>query len=205
MAEENEGGGGGGNFLTRKLGPFPMYIWMGFGLGIALAITSWQGNKKKAAEAAAAASKTNTGTGPGNLSPSTQGIAGSLIPQFVNQVYTNNTPPAAAPTPAAPTPSNPVPVKQGEQLNASVFNTNGWTGDMFGAPWLMTVVQPGESWQDITTRVYDFGAKYSDITDPTAKARIDQVTPFIKQTNEAFTGLGPNGTGPAPGSIVVYR
>ena len=95
MAEENDNprGGGGGNVFTRKLGPLPMWAWMGVGLGGALAFTSWQGNKKKAAEAAAAA---RNGGSPAVPSPSTSalGLSG-LIPQFVNQNYENPGPPVS--------------------------------------------------------------------------------------------------------------
>lgn len=127
---------------------------------------------------------------------------GDVYVNFPNNMPSGPPPNQTPPPPPQQTSTN---TNLREQLNTSVFNTNGWTGDMFGAPWLMTTVNPGESWEDIVTRVYNFGAKYSDITDPEAKKRIDEVTPFIKDTNKAFTGLGPNGTGPAPGSVVFYR
>lgn len=81
MAEE-DGGGGGGNVFTRKIGPLPMWGWMGIALAIALAYYFL--HKKNTASTQAAAA-TNT---PG-------GTDSSLVPQFVNQTYTNVQPPAA--------------------------------------------------------------------------------------------------------------
>lgn len=81
-----------GNVFTRKLGPLPMWAWMGVALLGALLFYLY--NKKK--------------TSAGGTSPSTVdtpgGVDASLVPQFVNQTFVNNTPPSA-PSPAkAPTP-----------------------------------------------------------------------------------------------------
>lgn len=76
--------GGGGNFLTSKLGPLPVWVWAAMGLGFAITYYLWQ---KKAANSTASASNTSTGT--------TGTTNASLIPQFVNQVYANTTPPTA--------------------------------------------------------------------------------------------------------------
>jgi len=88
----------GGNVFTRKLGPLPMWAWMGIALAIALLYYLYKKNT-------AAASSTNTSaaqTAATNNTPG--GVDSSLVPQFVNQTYTNVTPPAApAATPAAAT------------------------------------------------------------------------------------------------------
>lgn len=40
-----------GSFVTRKLGPLPVWAWMGLGLGGALALSSWRSNKVDSAAA----------------------------------------------------------------------------------------------------------------------------------------------------------
>lgn len=83
-------GGGGGNVFTKQIGPLPMWGWMGVALAAALAYFFWHKNKA----AATAASPTNT--------PATTNS--SLIPQFVNQVYTGNAPPVEPPIVGPPGP-----------------------------------------------------------------------------------------------------
>lgn len=90
-------------------------------------------------------------------------------------------------------------------LNSDVFNEVGWSDKAKQAPWTMTVAQPGETWKDITARIYGFAKNYSSITDPAAKSRVDSVSEFIKSTNGKYTGMVPDGTGPTPGAVVVYR
>lgn len=71
-----------GGMFTRKVGPLPVWAWMAVGLVAAIAFYLIQ--KKNAPAASTAAPSTATGT-----------TASSSIPQFVNQVYTNGSPPAA--------------------------------------------------------------------------------------------------------------
>lgn len=87
MQEEPPGGdtGGGGGPFTRKLGPFPLWVWMGLGLAVVLAYANWSKSKKSAATA-------NQGTLP-TAQTASGSTPASLIPQFVNQVYENPTPP----------------------------------------------------------------------------------------------------------------
>jgi nucleoid-associated protein YgaU len=76
--------------LSRKLGPLPMWAWMVIGLAVILGISYW--NSRKSANTAGAPSTTNT----------------SDIPQFVNQVYTNASPPGQpGPTGPAGPPGKP--------------------------------------------------------------------------------------------------
>lgn len=75
-----------GNVFLRKIGPMPMWGWLGVGLAIALAYAYWRKQQAAATTAAAATPTPDTSQ--------------SDIPQFVNQVYTNNMPPV--PGPAGP-------------------------------------------------------------------------------------------------------
>lgn len=80
----NVGGGRLGVF-SRKLGPLPLWAWMAIMTVVAVGWYVFQQKKSSSSSA----SSTPSGT-PSNL-----------IPQFVNQTYTNVTPPAE------PSPSNP--------------------------------------------------------------------------------------------------
>lgn len=206
MAEENDNPGGGGgkpNVFTRKLGPLPMWAWMGIGLGGALAVTSWTKNKRDAA--AAKAGPNTSGTLPSQQTASGSTPA-SLIPQFVNQVYNQETPPTATPPTTTPPPpsTNPVTTFVRTVLNP-IFNEVGWNDKAKQSPWTQVVAQPGESWKDVTARIYGFASNYAAITDPKDKARVDSVAAYLKQTNAQYTGEIPGGYGPTPGSIVTYR
>lgn len=86
-----------------------------------------------------------------------------------------------------------------------VFNEVGWDDKAKQSPWTMTVAQPGESWKDITARIYGFASNYANISDPTAKKRVDDVAAYLAGKNSKYTGTVPDGTGPTPGSVVVYR
>jgi hypothetical protein len=79
--------GGGGNVFTRKLGPLQMWMWM---LIVAFVAVLYHLYSK---------SKSSSSTTSGGSTAGTGGSAGttdqSLVPQFVNQTYTNSTAPAA--------------------------------------------------------------------------------------------------------------
>lgn len=81
----DDGTGQGSSVFTRRLGAFPLWVWMGLGLAGLLVWTDYSKNKKAAAQAQQ------------TTLPTTQTASGSepasLIPQFVNQVYENPTPP----------------------------------------------------------------------------------------------------------------
>lgn len=86
-------GGGGGSVFTRKLGPLPVWAWMGIALGVALAYSLWRKNK------ASATANANTATS----TPADQ------TPPFIIQNYTTFPPGPGAPaqTPTTPTPPSP--------------------------------------------------------------------------------------------------
>jgi hypothetical protein len=86
----SSGGGAFGPF-TQKLGPLPLWAWMGVGLGVALAYYFWKQNKAKASSSTSSGS-TSSGSSSGGTSGGT--ASSSLIPQFVNQVYNEPSPPS---------------------------------------------------------------------------------------------------------------
>jgi Fibronectin type III domain len=81
--------------FMRKLGPLPLWAWMGIGLAVGLAYYLWQKNKS----AAAATSSTTASTGTSGTTDE------SLVPQFVNQTYVQSSPPAAPAVPGPPGPT----------------------------------------------------------------------------------------------------
>jgi hypothetical protein len=84
-----EGPASGGNVFTRKLGPLPMWGWMGILLLVAILYYMWHKNQANASgNTSGASSSPSTVNTPG-------GVDSSLVPQFVNQVYNQETPPPA--------------------------------------------------------------------------------------------------------------
>lgn len=97
--------------FTRKLGPLPLWAWMGIGLAVALGYYYFRSNKASAA----ATQQAGANNAPG-------GVDSSLVPQFVNQVYTNSAPPQPGmPGPTGPTgPAGP-PGAGGSTAQASQY------------------------------------------------------------------------------------
>jgi hypothetical protein len=101
-----ERSGGGGNVFTRKLGPLPMWAWMGIALLVAVGYYLIRKQQSGANNTSGASSSPSTVNTPG-------GVDSSLVPQFVNQTYTNVQPPTApnvtvnntVPTAATPPPT----------------------------------------------------------------------------------------------------
>lgn len=87
MSEQptNAPSGGGGNVFTRKIGPLPMWGWMLIALLVAVFYYLYKKNQSGSSSTAQSPSTVNT---PG-------GVDASLVPQFVNQTYVQNTPPSA--------------------------------------------------------------------------------------------------------------
>ena len=91
-------GGGGGNVFTRKLGPLPMWVWMFIALAVAVGYYMLRKNS-------ASKSTVGTATGTGTSTAGAGGVDASLVPQFVNQTYVENTPPVAPTATSTPTPT----------------------------------------------------------------------------------------------------
>jgi hypothetical protein len=72
-----------GNVFTNKVGPLPLWSWMAILLVAVLLYSFYKKSSSNNSPAAQAA-----GNAPG-------GVDASLVPQFINQTYENETPPAA--------------------------------------------------------------------------------------------------------------
>ena len=89
--------GGRGNMFTQKIGPLPMWAWVGIAAAI-LIVWRLYSNKQAASQSSQATTTPST--------PADQ------VPQFVNQTYTTVTAPSSPGTAPAPTPSTPTPPGQ---------------------------------------------------------------------------------------------
>src|ERR1700761_8481263 len=107
-----EGGGGGvGSVLKRQVGPLPMWGWMG--IALLLAIIWYAVQKKKSGSSTTTGAGSSSGTSTVN---SPGGVDSSLVPQFINQTYTETTPPnITVNTPAAPSLPSTIDVNVGQQ------------------------------------------------------------------------------------------
>lgn len=182
--------------VTKDRIKLPLWMWIVVG-GIVLGGTVYVYKARKASAAQqAAANATTTPSGP-TPAQSLYADPTTILPMFQGTAV--NTAPTTTPSPTGP------PADVRTVLNTDVFNENGWSATAKQAPWRLIVANPGESWQDITARMYGFADNYAKITDPQSKARVDSVADYIKKTNASFTGTVPDGTGPKPGSVVVYR
>lgn len=72
----------GGNFFSQKWGPLPVWAWLSVGAAALLIISYLRNKSNNAASAADTSAQTDS----------------SQIPQFINQTYTNGTPPEPAPS-----------------------------------------------------------------------------------------------------------
>lgn len=160
MAEETEQSAGGGSFITRKVGPLPMWAWMAIGLGVALAVSVWRNNRSASADAA------NAGTGA---------LQEYKLPEGVQPTYTylggdsvttvNVAPPGAGrpggpsrppvPTPVTPTTPTPTPTPGPAAPAGQWVTVTKWAkGQPKGTPstlWGIAekVYGSGSSWQAI--------------------------------------------------------
>jgi hypothetical protein len=146
MPDEPSSGGGGGNIFMRKIGPLPMWGWMGIALALALMFHLYEKHK---AGSSGTSNATSTGSATdqsagGVNSPG--GVDSSLVPQFVNQTYVDSQPPVApnvtvnntvpAPpvvvTPTPPPAATPAPAKTisgapGSYTTGVAGGLNEWT------------------------------------------------------------------------------
>lgn len=105
-APETAPSGGGGNAFTRQIGPMPLWGWMAVALAIVLVYAYWKNSQAQSQNSSSGTTTSGSGT-----------TDTSLIPQFVNQVYTQNSPPDPG-TPGPTGPSGP----------AGTTGTTGATG-----------------------------------------------------------------------------
>jgi hypothetical protein len=137
--------GGGSNPLTRKLGPLPVWAWIGVGLGGLLAVMYF----KKGSSSTASTTGTATTTGD------------SQIPQFVNQTYVTGTPPTTPATTGSVVGTTPITGTTGSSGTTPATNTppaNTYVVTTNGAETLATIAKKqGVSIQDIISNTEQFG------------------------------------------------
>lgn len=139
MPAEPSTGGGGGNVFMRKIGPMPMWAWMGIALAVALVFHLVEKNKAGSSGTSNASTAQTAAT---NNTPG--GVDSSLVPQFVNQTYVDSQPPVApnvtvnntiptppvvtpTPAPAAPAPAKTISGAPGSYTTGLTGGLNEWT------------------------------------------------------------------------------
>lgn len=121
--------GGRGNVLTRKIGPLPTWAWVAI---VAAVLLGWAYYRNR--NSSAASSSTDTGT-----------TDASQVPQFVNQTFTQVSPPAApAPTPGAPAPGGVKTLTVPRNMTLHQFaKEHHWTDVTLAAVETMNNLRPG--------------------------------------------------------------
>jgi len=104
-------GGRSANAFTRKVGPLPLWGWMGIGLALAFGYYFWEKNKSSAANSPASTSTENGTTEPADQVPPyiIQNYESDVNAQTVGPTTTNVNP-TAPPTPPPVPPTTPPPI-----------------------------------------------------------------------------------------------
>lgn len=170
----------GGNVFTNKIGPLPMWAWVGIAAAI-LVIWRVMAGKKSASSQA-------------TTTPSTPA---DQVPQFVNQTYVSTTAPGApsgttpVPSPSTPTPpdqpgpTTPMPTiptmpQQLARVAAALASVTGLRSTGAGA------TNIGLAWNPVSgAQKYQVRVTYQDKVVKTA---------FTNGTSYNVTGLSPNRT-----------
>lgn len=170
----------GGNMFTQKIGPLPMWAWVGIAAAILVVWRLYSSKQSQSSQASTAASST----------------AADQVPQFVNQTYTTVTAPTAAgttapspttptppgePGPTTPTPPTPItPVQIGRTIINKIASVTGLRTTGVGATNIKLAWNPVSGAQQYQVRV-----TYQDKVVKTA---------MTKGTSYNVTGLSPNRT-----------
>lgn len=191
MTTPQPSGGGGSNVWTRKYGPMPLWAWGGVVVLLALGYSLYKKHT-------AAASSQQTQSNPSVNSPG--GVDASLVPQFVNQVYTQGQPPPAPNI----TVNNQIPTATGPPTTTPPPNQAPHTVHQYPAPQGLKVSNISRtaitaSWQNLASPTPVPGSYTVAVYDKAGKV-VNQQTVNAPDTiggksTVTLTGL-PNGQGP---------
>lgn len=166
---------GGGNVFTRKIGPLPMWGWMGIATLGAVGFALYKKNSSANATASSGAPSGTTDQ--------------SLVPQFVNQVYDQESPPAAPPIKGPPGPPGPT----------------GPPGPSNYPPIHPPVFRPPGSLSEILTQGHAINVKPSEAT---IGWTIRQASPAATQLKVVLNGPGKKNETryiPASATTAVFK
>jgi LysM repeat protein len=155
-------GGGGGNVFTRKLGPLPMWGWMGIALALAIVFYLYKKHTSSSTSSQNSAQNSSVNT-PG-------GVDASLVPQFVNQVYNQETPPTAPNVtvnntiPSSPPDNdNPPPSGGGTPPAKSPKPTPAKPAPAKKVTYKTITVQPGQTLQSLAQQYHTTPDQIADV------------------------------------------
>lgn len=202
--------------MLRKYGALPVWAWTALAAAGIGAVMLWQ--RRNTPVVPTGGAPTSAGGGPSGEFQSSQ--SKTTTDKDGNQITTNYAAsgplsgiPGFLTTQAGPMPysggdvyvnypNSPAPQQTTNNLRQTLDVQKFNAASSGGSPWLMTVANAGETWLDITARVYGFGKDFASVTDPKAQARVKEVAPFIQNSNNA---PGSTGSGPAGGSVVFFH
>jgi len=154
--------GGGGNVFTRKIGPLPMWAWMGIALALAIVYYLYKKHTSSSTSSQNSAQNSSVNT-PG-------GVDASLVPQFVNQVYNQETPPVAPNVtvnntiPAAPPDNdNPPPSTGGTPPAKTPKPTGNRVTPAKKVTYKTITVQPGQTLQSLAQQYHTTPDQIADV------------------------------------------
>jgi hypothetical protein len=181
-APETAPAGRGENVFTHKIGPLPMWAWVGIAAAV---LVGWRLYSSK--KAAASTSGTST--------TAADSTAANTVPQFVNQTYVSTSAPLG-PGPAAGTPVNPSPVSPAPSSQPKPTTTiAGWA---YPAPSGLQAYDTAArgtrlSWNAVTGPSGQHPNSYTVATYNASGKLVDQFTTTAGNTNTAEYGKGGKG------------
>ena len=180
-AENRPAAGRRDNVFTRKLGPLPMWAWLGIAAAI---LVGWRLYASK--NAATQAAQQGQTAAPSSTDAST-------VPQFVNQTYVSTSAPVAAGDTAA-TPTNPAPVGGSTQPKPTT-TLGGWH---YPAPTGLQAYDKSAkgvrlSWDAVTGPSGQHPNAYTVATYDSKGKLVDQFNTTAGNTNTAEYGKGGKG------------
>jgi hypothetical protein len=172
------------NVFTHKIGPLPMWAWVGIAGG---GLVAWRLYSNKNAANQAAQSGTST---------SSTDTSANTVPQFVNQTYVSTTAPASSGTDSGPaTPVNPAPTGTSTQPKPTTTLPGSWH---YPAPSGLALVNQSAkgvsfSWDAVTGPSGQHPNSYTIATYDTKGKLVDEFSKAAGDTSANEFGKGGKG------------
>jgi hypothetical protein len=209
--------------MRRQYGPMPVWAWTALAASFIIGIIVF---RRRMTGSTSASQPTTTAPGAsgefqsgqastttdanGNTTTTQYNASGPLtgypgflttqagpMPYSAGDIYVNV--PTTNATPAPPAQQTQT---MRQKLDVAKYNATSQGGANSTAPWYMLVAMPGETWKDITARMYGFADNFAKVTDPAAQKRVTDVSSYVQNSNNA---PGSTGAGPAAGQVVFFR
>jgi hypothetical protein len=170
------------NVFTHKIGPLPMWAWVGIAAAVLIGWRLYSGKK------AAASQQTTSTTAPDST-------AANTVPQFVNQTYVSTSAPIG-PGATAPVATNPSPVGSTPGAQPKPTTTlNQWSYPAPSGLQAYDTAAKGTriSWNAVTGPAGQHPNAYTVATYDSKGKLVDQFSTTAGNTNTAEYGKGGKG------------